>query len=40
MIWAALSLAVAILIVPIGIMLGLWLLERAEINEIDWREDD
>ena len=40
MIWAALSLAVAILIVPIGIMFGLWLLERAEINEIDWREDD
>ena len=40
MIWAALSLAIAILAVPIGVMLGLWLLEKADIDEIDWREDD
>lgn len=40
MIWFALSVAVAILVVPIGIMMGLWLLERADIDEIDWREDD
>ena len=40
MIWIALSVAVLILVVPIGLMMGLWALEKQDIEDIDWRDDD
>jgi hypothetical protein len=40
MIWVALSVAVLILALPIAVMMGLWALEKQDIEDIDWRDDD
>ena len=40
MIWVALSVAVLILALPITVMMGLWALEKQDIEDMDWRDDD
>jgi hypothetical protein len=40
MIWVALSVALLILVLPIAVMIGLWALEKQEMEDIDWRDDD
>jgi uncharacterized membrane protein len=29
-----------VLLIPISTIIGLWMLEKQQIDEIDWRDDD
>lgn len=38
MIWIALGVALLLMALPIGVMMALWLLEKQNIDDIDWRD--
>jgi hypothetical protein len=38
--WFIVLTSIIVLVLPIALLLGLWTLERIEIQEIDWREED
>jgi cytochrome oxidase assembly protein ShyY1 len=40
MLWFILLTVFLVLVLPIFVLLGLWTLERIEIQEIDWRDED
>jgi hypothetical protein len=40
MLWFILLTVFLVLVLPIIALLGLWTLERIEIQEIDWRDED
>lgn len=40
MIEVAVVIVGIVLLIPISIILGLWMLEKQQLDEIDWRDDD
>jgi hypothetical protein len=40
MIWIAVVITIVVVTLPLIVMWGLWELEKLEIGDIDWRDED